>query len=187
MNRLRGVSEACASLVDWWLVARDGDGGIPTRRSFHPGDHKASLPYLFILERLAPDNVTARVVGTKIDDWFGIGVTGRNLLELPKTDDTRDRHAQYYNTLLDTPCAGRLSRHAFRADGTEYVYDSIHLPMADDSGAPRYLIGAGMTDLHVPGYGAPVHTLHERTLHRGFEFVDIGFGSPRVSREATAS
>ena len=187
MRELRNVSEICASLVDWWLEAGGGKDGLPFRRAFNPGDHKASLPYLFILERLSSDTVTARVVGTKIDNWFGTAVTGRNLLDLPKTDGTREQHAFYYNSLLDYPCAGRLSRHAFRADGTEYVYDSIHLPLADDDGAPRFLIGAGMTDLHVPAYGAPVHTLHDRTRHRHCDFVDIGFGAPEVAQEASAS
>lgn len=187
MELLRNVSEVCAYLVDWWLEAGGEKGDIPSRRAFDPCEHKAALPYLFILERLSPENVTARIVGTKIDNWFGNGVTGKNLLDLPKVDGTRDMHALYYNSLLDFPCAGRLSRHAHRADGTEYIYDSVHLPLADDDGAPQLLLGAGIADLYVPAYGAPVNTLHDRTQHRGCEFVDIGFGVPNITQQAVAS
>jgi hypothetical protein len=69
-------------LFDYW-IEKKGDRIAPTRAEIDPGEIRALLPNVFLVERVGePPRYRYRLVGTTVVKEFGEEITGRYLDEV---------------------------------------------------------------------------------------------------------
>jgi hypothetical protein len=78
------VKDPIAALQAYWQHIADGaPGPVPERALLQPEAIKPLLPSLLLTEfELDPFRVRYRLVGTLVDQWNGVSITGRYLEEI---------------------------------------------------------------------------------------------------------
>jgi len=159
-------------LLTYWHRLREEAGGVvPTRQQFNPMEVPKLLPFMFMVERQAPEKLMIRLVGTALDGLTATPATGAHVLDR-YGEKERGAHLVMYDNIFGQPCGARQER--LVKVGQDPCYDSktIHLPFTDRNGEVRYIIGISRARRH---YGeasdAELHAL-------GAEYIDLGFGLP---------
>jgi hypothetical protein len=112
---------------------------VPPRRAFAPSSMRTLLPYLALLELLAPETILVRLVGTAVINRGRVDMTGKNLLDF-YPESQRDRARQHHLRMLEMPCGSTfLSREEF-GPVTTFV-EIVNYPLADDEGKARFILG----------------------------------------------
>lgn len=130
-----------------------------------------------IHERLGRYEMRCRLTGTAIDEMFGKNYTHGNLFDLYDPGD-HEFFSQLHDDLLHTPCGARSQRSVLMPTGKNFDIAGIHLPMADDTCKPVYLMTLlGPKATHMPG-GAKPGESSIITLEKSIEYLDLGYGLP---------
>ncbi|MCJ9428671.1 PAS domain-containing protein [Kordiimonas marina] len=159
-------------LLNYWHRLRaEADGVVPSRQQFNPMEVPKLLPFMFMVERQAPEELMIRLVGTALDGLTGSPATGSNVLDRYGAQE-REAHLATYDNLFSLPCGAWQDRLLKVGDDPCYHTRTILLPFADRQGAPRYVIGISRVRRH---HG----DASEGDLHQlGTEYIDLGFGVP---------
>lgn len=164
------------TLLGYWKGLRDAQGGVPKRASLNPVEIREILPYVFLIERRAPDDLLVRLAGTALDEVSPMPVTGANYLDFCP-DEHRPFVVDAVRAVVEVPCGHRFSREVTFQNGRSHIITTLALPMTSETGEARYLIGVTVTREDVlaadktPAAYAEVKFLYS-------EFVDLGFGLP---------
>lgn len=118
-----------------------------------------------------------RLTGTAIDEMFGRNFTDVNLFDLYSQDD-KEFFAGLHDDLLLTPCGVCATRSVLMPTGAHFNIAGIHLPLADDSGKPVFLLTlmgskADYTPSDEKPGDSPIMAL-EKTI----KYLDLGYGLP---------
>ncbi|WP_308909034.1 PAS domain-containing protein [Pseudokordiimonas caeni] len=179
--------EAAKALVDLWLqlseesVAATGRR-IPAKSAFTPMKIARYLPYIFMLEWTDTGALQIRLAGTAFSAHFGRNLTGLKIDDLPTSLLTKGE-MDYFRVLHTFRCAG--SHEVLITDkksAKPVLYRSIHLPLADANGQPRFIIGASRA---LPPHMMSKTGVEMRLLRdegASYHFADLGFGSPMGGR-----
>jgi len=179
--------EPAKALVDLWVSLSDASfvaagNRIPPKTSFSPMKIARHLPYVFMMEWQADGRLQIRLAGTAFAKHFGRNLTGLAVEDLPASLLTKGE-MDYFRALRTFRCAG--AHEVLVGDNKAdkpLLYRAIHLPLADASGDPRYLIGAAMA---LPPHVMSASGVEMRLLRdegASYQFADIGYGSPIGSR-----
>ncbi|WP_286828776.1 MULTISPECIES: PAS domain-containing protein [Kordiimonas] len=168
------------ALLAYWLRLKEEEGGVPRRSNLNPVAIRDLLPFVFLMERRAPDDLLVRLSGTALDAISPMPMTGANYLDLCP-DETRDMVADMVTTVLTTPCGHRFKREATFQNGKSHEITTLSLPMTSEQGECRYIVGvsASKTDL-MPTNIQPGKYVAVKVLQS--EFVDLGYGLPDAAK-----
>ncbi|MFO1210485.1 MAG: PAS domain-containing protein [Amaricoccus sp.] len=137
------------SLKSYWERLRAGRVA-PYRAEIDPRQFEPALENMFIIEKLAPDNMRIRLAGMKICEMMGMEVRGMQpgfLIE----DGDRVRFDRLLNVVMTEPAVVELKLAAPNRSGT-YRATMLLMPLRSDFGDINRVIGctSGDGDLFAP-------------------------------------
>ncbi|HVH03944.1 MAG TPA: PAS domain-containing protein, partial [Amaricoccus sp.] len=138
-----------SSLKTYWERLRAGRIA-PYRAEIDPRQFESALENMFIVERLAPDNLRIRLAGMKICEMMGMEVRGMQpgfLID----DPDRDRFDRLLAVVMAEPAVIEL-RLAARNRAGVYRASMLLMPLRSDFGDINRVIGctSGEGDLFAP-------------------------------------
>jgi len=200
-----------SSLKSYWERLRAGRVA-PYRAEIDPRQFESALENMFIIEKIAPDNMRIRLAGMKICEMMGMEVRGMQPGFLIDEAD-RVRFDRLLNVVMNEPAVVELRLAAPNRTGT-YRATMLLMPLRSDFGDVNRVIGctSGEGDLFAPPLAfvivdvavTPVEPslgAEPRQLVPGFADSPAGFaaapqpaspklrtidGNPHAPRDATA-
>lgn len=173
-----GYSAATERLIKVWRTLPKVSGELcPRKNAFAPLSLGKELKKVVLLEYIKPTEVIVRVIGTEIQDLIHLNMTGRNIFEILPPEHAI-AHSNYYKSLCDYPCAGSTERPMRNRSGHAHLACTLHLPLGDDNGNVRYLLGV------VEQAVLPKHFTDYRSIgitsanNLSMSYGDIGAGIP---------
>ncbi|TNE60844.1 MAG: PAS domain-containing protein [Alphaproteobacteria bacterium] len=164
------------SFLAYWRSLQAPDALVPSRVAFNPMQVRLMLPFVYMLELRAPDNLHVRLSGTALDGAMGRAMTGENYLDFCEPGD-RAFFLGLAKEICGRPCGGRLVRRATFQDGKTHNMRQIGLPLSARDGEVKYIIGLmSIRSDFLAGIQAPA--LYIRSEIRDVSYIDIGFGVP---------
>jgi len=138
-----------SSLKTYWERLRAGRIA-PYRAEIDPRQFEPALENMFIVEKLAPDNLRIRLAGTKICEMMGMEVRGMQpgfLID----DPDRTRFDRLLNVVMTEPAVVELQLAARNRAGL-YRASMLLMPLRSDFGDINRVIGctSGDGDLFAP-------------------------------------
>jgi hypothetical protein len=118
-------------LFDYWSEKK-GTRLAPTRADIDPGEIRALLPNVLLVERIGdPTRYRDRLVGTDVVKVFGEEITGKFLDEVD-FDDVTSRVVSEYDRVA-TECRPIASKWSYKKLSGRYVeYERLILPLSSD-------------------------------------------------------
>jgi hypothetical protein len=140
-----------SSLKSYWDRLRAGRIA-PYRAEIDPRQFESALENMFILEKLAPDNMRIRLAGMKICEMMGMEVRGMQPGALI-ADQDRPRFDRLLNVVMNEPAVVELKLAAQNRAGL-FRATMLLMPLRSDFGEINRVIGctSGEGDL----YAAPL-------------------------------
>src|SRR6478735_61956 len=137
------------SLKSYWERLRAGRVA-PYRAEIDPRQFESALENMFIIEKLAPDNMRIRLAGMKICEMMGMEVRGMQPGFLIEESD-RVRFDRLLNVVMNEPAVVELRLTAPNRNGT-YRATMLMMPLRSDFGDINRVIGctSGEGDLFAP-------------------------------------
>ncbi|MGF1605445.1 MAG: PAS domain-containing protein [Rhodothalassiaceae bacterium] len=128
-----------AAVFDLWLNL--GASGPAARTAVSPRVFKAHLPRLAVLEFLAHQrDLKFRLVGTEIDDWVGVSMTGKRVREVFRR--SQDVFDLFWAPVCDA-ARPRLDLGSLQPFEKAFIqYRAVHLPLLDEQGHVRFTLMA---------------------------------------------
>jgi hypothetical protein len=138
-----------SSLKTYWERLRAGRIA-PYRAEIDPRQFESALENMFIIERLAPDNLRIRLAGMKICEMMGMEVRGMQPAYLIDEPD-RARFERLLAVVMAEPAVVEL-RLAARNRAGVYRASMLLMPLRSDFGDINRVIGctSGEGDLFAP-------------------------------------
>ena len=138
-----------SSLRSYWDRLRAGRVA-PYRAEIDPRQFEPALENMFIIEKLAPDNMRIRLAGMKICEMMGMEVRGMQPAYLIDEAD-RARFDRLLNVVMGEPAVVELRLAAPNRAGT-YRASMLLMPLRSDFGDINRVIGctSGEGDLFNP-------------------------------------
>lgn len=138
-----------SSLRTYWDRLRAGRVA-PYRAEIDPRQFESALENMFIVEKLAPDNMRIRLAGTRLCEMMGMEVRGMQPSFLIDEAD-RTRFDRLLNVVMTEPAVVELSLAAPNRAGT-YRATMLMMPLRSDFGDINRVIGctSGEGDLFAP-------------------------------------
>jgi hypothetical protein len=133
--------ERTRELFAYWRDLRTPER-LPLRSQIDPRAIKRLLPHVFLLERIDRDLVIFRLAGTAICDAYGREFKALNLLSLMQGDSRRLVRSLLDNVVM-LPCPGLMIVRAETDCGRVFDCEVLFLPLVDDAGNVRKIIGSG--------------------------------------------
>ncbi|WP_184149946.1 PAS domain-containing protein [Amaricoccus macauensis] len=127
-----------SSLRTYWDRLRAGRIA-PYRAEIDPRQFEQALENMFIVEKLAPDNLRIRLAGMKICEMMGMEVRGMQPSCLIDEPD-RTRFGRLVNLVMSEPAVVELSLSAQNRAGT-YRASMLMMPLRSDFGDINRVIG----------------------------------------------
>jgi hypothetical protein len=130
-------------LINLWHVARDGDAGMPRKARIDPIDlaRAGLLPQIWLVERQPDRRLVYRLAGEEINAVFGRSVAGAALEDLIERSQA-EMVVGRWNRVLDEALVMHAVGEVYSDAGNLYSGERVVLPLADEQGAPMFLIGA---------------------------------------------
>ena len=180
------INEEASALTDVWLaLPRRGSAKLPAKADFNPMLLRRFLRAAVLYQRASNGDIFARVVGTRVEQFIGQFITGKNILKLVPPEYARAFH-QYYEKMSLQPCAGIVERPVHSAGGGTYMIKTVHLPLLDDAGAAAYFISVTAAS-SLPKHFTDYRSVAVRTApNLDISYVDIGMGIPENSETTLA-
>lgn len=134
-----------AGLLRYWRDLRT-ETRLPSRTDVEPQHLGAVLPWTFLIDVTPTDGFRYRLVGTAIVQEMGYDMTGQ-LVSRAYAGPDWDQIRRDYDWVIRErkPCLTR-NRVMLPANGTEYCYSRLLLPLATDGEAVDILLGAAIAD-----------------------------------------
>lgn len=134
------LSPTNVQFFEYWKTLNSESSSPPKKAAIDPSKIKAILPHLVIYERKEAAVFHIRLMGTAAVERIGYDLTGRNLLEFfhyaAKDEAQRD-----LNRIVQQPCGQFLLVKDRFASGREALVEIVRLPLSDEKGKVRYIIG----------------------------------------------
>lgn len=169
-------------LAVWQALPRQDGALMPRRSALHITELAKILPRISLMCWASPYEMTIGLVGTKVADLWDRPTVGMNAFDLIPPA-MRKNASQLYQTILKMPVGATVRERLRRPRRRPLHITSLYLPLADEDGTPRYIVGCSVAS---EDHQLPVLRDHVVTSHRqlaGLTFLDIGAGVPTVNFE----
>jgi len=165
--------------LSYWRELQADETPVPLRQSFNPMRLKGLLPFVFLIEVLAPDDLHVRLSGTALDMASYGQMSGHNFLDLCDPAD-RALYGRLAAHICGQPCGVRLVRSTTFQDGMTHDLREMGLPLASRDGEIRYIIGL-LSVRSDPITGEPKVMEFSHSHVQEVHYTDLGFGVPNSS------
>lgn len=166
---------ACRLLLGHWLDIRGSDP-VPSRDRVDPGAMTPILPHILMLNMVAPDVATYRLVGTGHRARWGIELTGHIWGEFLEEAQRIERTHRLWRT-IEQPCGFTARYEVVFTSGAHDPVETLLLPLsASTPGGCPIMIGVSMSTRQVEWVNQP-GSVASRTAERA-RFLDLGSGVP---------
>jgi hypothetical protein len=144
---------------------KSGSRPMPSRADLDPIDIPKLLPYVALLDVLAPGRYRFRLIGTALAQEQGLNATGREVAEILKDEQfrahvvglldecVRERRAVYSECVFLSPDNGRVERHTKR----------VFMPLSQD-GKIVNMVFKLQIFLHIDPLAGERHFLESRAF-----------------------
>ncbi len=149
-NNETRTSRQAQELIAYWNKLVEAEGGIPPRAAFDPIAIPSVLPSVFLIERLDEDTYRFRLQGTDYVERSFSDLTGA-VIERDKAAEIGSPIFSVLDRVLGTPCGLQLTGVEQNEQGRQLLVDYVALPLTDDAGIPRFVMGCG-SPLTTVGY-----------------------------------
>ncbi|MEX0838308.1 MAG: PAS domain-containing protein [Parvibaculum sp.] len=130
------------ALFDYWNAMRAGRPA-PRRNEIEPGDMRAILPYVFILERKDRDTYRFRLAGTGLCSVYGMEFRGHNMLSM-WGDDCAETIKDALEDVTGNAGVTVVEYTAATTDGRETTFEMVLLPLTHEDGTLSRVLGAAV-------------------------------------------
>lgn len=153
-----------------WQALRDGTE-VPHFRTAFQRLPSEILPQLLVVERESEDLYTTRFAGTRVVEFWGEDMTGRNALDaLPPRMAMAAKRNLFQ--VISHPCGiASLGVYPVTARG-EVAMEYVFLPALNDPGKPPRILGFGQS------LKPPLPMEDDRPGVARRRWIDLGFGVP---------
>jgi hypothetical protein len=152
------LSEETKELFTYWCSLHTS-GRPPSKSSVNPYYLRKILRYLVIYERTEERLFWFRLIGTNVVELLGGDFTGKNLTDVPHYA-AKEKACDDLNRIVDEPCGQVLVVKNRFESGREFWIEMLRLPLTDDDGNRRYVIGCAAvkktTGIKADGMDKPV-------------------------------
>jgi len=185
-------------LIRCWQSMPRAERQAPKKSSFSPARLSTIMPYLFLLEKQPDDLFRVRLMGNELETTLKaagrasskrrssrsvIGHYGSDSIFAAMMDTGWQSYSRFMDNCAAQNCGGRLNRKIKRSDGTFCEIESLHVPLADADGVPRFMLGVML--LHSGASGAPATTASSpKEAILNHQYVDLGCGVPPRAAKA---
>ncbi len=132
-------SRIASEVLDYWDTLRDG-AALPQRMEIDPSRMGDALPYVFLLEHLAPGIARLRLAGRHLHDLMGRDVSGSPVTSFC-APGARAEMLPLLEAVFDEPACLSLDLVARRAGKPAKAAEMLILPMADRTGQVTRALG----------------------------------------------
>ena len=126
------------ALFDYWNAMRAGRPA-PRRSEIEPGDMRAILPYVFILERKDRDTYRFRLAGHNMISMWG--------------DDCAENMKEALDDVIRNAGVAVVEYTAATTDGREATFEMVLLPLLHEDGSLSRVLGAAVPIDRAPWVG----------------------------------
>jgi hypothetical protein len=164
-------------LAHWQSLPVAEGAKVPAKSTLSPEVIKPYLANVGIFERVDRYELQVRLFGTQLDEKFGKAMTGANLFDIHPREQW-DFYADCYESMLDTPAGCRMVREAIDTNNRVIHGVNLALPMADEDGETRYLVGLLFMESDSILDDPMDPTRRHQTRVVSLEYLDLGYGLP---------
>ena len=127
-------------MLDYWVRKR-GHRLLPRRQDLDPVDFSKMLPLVYLVEGTELDNLYVKLAGTAYRNLYGFEITGRRVVELIPSNAGLLALSDYKVCLQERRPVYRQGEMTWRQRNSPVFYQRLLLPMANDSGEMRFILG----------------------------------------------
>ena len=132
-------------LATAWLEAR-GEAAMPQRRAFDPLSVPALMPRLWLCAHdPGTGRFTYRLAGEQINSVYGGSIRGRDLAEVIPASGL-DIVERRFRAAIEGPAFVHVIGRIYLQSDRLLVGERLILPLADEAGGARFLLGATMVE-----------------------------------------
>ncbi len=124
------------TVYDYWTGLK-GDRPAPARRDVSPRGLRATLPFVFIAERLEPDLTVFRLAGTGLCERYGRELRDHSIEAIWSHAD-RPAVRELIDRVLTKPAPGLIAFRAETVDRRGITGEMLLLPLSDDQTPPDH-------------------------------------------------
>ncbi|MBX3491928.1 MAG: PAS domain-containing protein [Parvibaculum sp.] len=139
------------ALFDYWNAIRAGRPA-PRRSEIEPGEMRAILPYVFILERKDRDTYRFRLAGTGLCSVYGMEFRGHNMISM-WGDDCAENIKEALDDVIRNAGVAVVEYTAATTDGREATFEMVLLPLLHEDGSLSRVLGAAVPIDRAPWVG----------------------------------
>ena len=124
-------------LYAYWRSLQTQPGAAPPWSAFNPARISKNLPHILVIEIGGEDNFKIRLFGTALVEALGRDLTGTNYFDLIPSAIKEKQH-RHIDKIITTPACGvSYTKTLIETEEGQVglLSESIHLPMADETGA----------------------------------------------------
>ena len=129
------------SVLAYWETKR-GTRRMPARRDIDATDLPRVLPYLQLIEAVAPDRFRYRLVGTAIVQTFGHDYTGRFLDELALGPERINFFASKLKAVRDNARPMFVRTQYVSAKGVHFIANRLYVPLSENDRDVNMVLGS---------------------------------------------
>lgn len=178
-------TEEAVKLLDYWR-ALPRDGLVPGKSDLNPARILPLLPHIVMLELESREMFRLTLVGTEHGIRCGEEMTGGNYLDRVNPATKSHTVERMWQTIAH-PVGSLYTYDEVARSGRRARIESLHLPLADEAGRPRYIVALAK-EMNAEGYELNPLSEHTYTAkvvsHR---YLDIGAGVPDPTAAATGA
>ncbi|TCM81496.1 PAS domain-containing protein [Rhodovulum steppense] len=144
--RAGGALPALDEIETYWRGLVDANGIAPSRAELDPRAFSRSLSNCFIAESITPRHLRLRLTGQHLSDVMGMDMRGMPLSAIILPDSRPHLEQLISDALVGMTGPVRISLFAPPRFGQPALYGGmVLLPLRDEPGAPRRMLGAFAT------------------------------------------
>ncbi|GAA0292696.1 PAS domain-containing protein [Rhodovulum strictum] len=144
--RAGGGLSALDEIESYWRRQVEANGYIPSRAELDPRGFSRALSNCFVAEAITPRHLRLRLTGQHLSDVMGMDMRGMPLSALILPDSRPHLEQLISESLAGMTRPVRISLFAPPRFGQPALYGGmVLLPLRDEAGAPRRMLGAFAT------------------------------------------
>ena len=132
-------SKITVDVLDYWTSLRVG-GQLPKQNQLDPRGLQSALPYIFMLERIAPGIARIRVAGAHMNDLMGMEVKALPITAFAAPGE-RANFLPLVDSVFEDPAIVELDLIAKRAGYAPKETEMLLLPVEDEQGRVSRALG----------------------------------------------
>ena len=162
----------------WKSLPRRKHNLLPCKADIKPAQFGKFLQFIAIAERKSPDDFRILFAGSVFEHNAGFPVTGRNYYEMLPPSFIKPMKA-FHRNLLGTPCGAYIADVIHTTTGSSYIHHTLQLPMVDEKGFVRYLVGCGLARKPYDDTGSRTDASHRPANIKDMFYLNLGSGAPK--------